>query len=246
VTDRGSLHVEELSISRGGRRVVADLSLEVRRGEVTALLGPHGAGKSSTVLAIAGILPRARGRVVLDGEGLTKARPDVIRRRGIAVVPEGHRVLGQLTVEDNLRVATMSLRRREVVPAIERVLDVFPELKALLPRPAALLSGGEQQMLALAQGLATEPRYLVIDELSFGLAPVIVRRLATTLGRVTATGTGILLIEQFTAVALSVATTVYVLEGGRLRFSGSASELRDRPEILHTAYLAGNEGARID
>jgi branched-chain amino acid transport system ATP-binding protein len=150
-------------------------------------------------------------------------------------------VLGELTVEDNLRVATTLFPGRQVAGAIERVLGIFPELAALLPRPAALLSGGEQQMLALAQGLITQPRYLVIDELSFGLAPRIVRRLASTLERVIATGTGILLIEQFTAVALSVASSIYVLEGGRCRFSGSADELRERPEVLHSAYLAAAE-----
>jgi branched-chain amino acid transport system ATP-binding protein len=237
----GVLSVEELSIWRGPRRVVADLSMEIRPGEVTALLGPNGAGKSSTVLAIGGVLPRSHGRILLDGRQLASMRPERIRRRGIAVVPEGHRVLGELTVEDNLRVATTLFPGRQVAGAIERVLGIFPELAALLPRPAALLSGGEQQMLALAQGLITQPRYLVIDELSFGLAPRIVRRLASTLERVIATGTGILLIEQFTAVALSVASSIYVLEGGRCRFSGSADELRERPEVLHSAYLAAAE-----
>jgi branched-chain amino acid transport system ATP-binding protein len=237
----GVLSVEELAIWRGVRRVVADLSMEIRPGEVTALLGPNGAGKSSTVLAIGGVLPRSHGRILLDGRQLASMRPERIRRRGIAVVPEGHRVLGELTVEDNLRVATTLFPGRQVAGAIERVLGIFPELAALLPRPAALLSGGEQQMLALAQGLITQPRYLVIDELSFGLAPRIVRRLASTLERVIATGTGILLIEQFTAVALSVASSIYVLEGGRCRFSGSADELRERPEVLHSAYLAAAE-----
>ena len=236
------LRIEGLSVWRGQRRVVSDLSMDVQPGAVTALLGPNGAGKSSAMLGIGGILRTEAGRMLLDGRALATGRPDVIRRSGIAVIPEGHRVLGELNVEDNLRVATTLLPRRRVDAALDRVLSMLPELRPLLSRRAALLSGGEQQMLALAQGLATEPRYLLIDELSFGLAPVIVRRLASVLEDVAATGTGVLLIEQFTAVALSLAARVYVMEGGRMRFSGSAEELRERPEVLHSAYLAAEEG----
>jgi branched-chain amino acid transport system ATP-binding protein len=231
------LHVEGLSVPRGGRPVVRDVSLQVPSGEVTTLLGPNGAGKSTLVLAVAGVIRPTAGKVLLDDRDLTKRRPEQIRRAGVAVVPEGRRLLPELTVEDNLRVATYSLSRDEAASGTEYVLELFPELKRRLSATGRSLSGGEQQMLVLAQALASRPAVLLVDELSLGLAPVVLKRLVPTLASVAASGVGVLLIEQFAHLALGLANTAYVLEGGRIRYQGTAQELRDRPDLLHSAYL---------
>ncbi|WP_211268736.1 ABC transporter ATP-binding protein [Actinoplanes subtropicus] len=231
------LSIEGLSVQRGGRTVVHEVTLEIPAGEVTALLGPNGAGKSSTVLAIGGMLRPATGAVRLDGRDLARRDPERIRRAGIAIVPEGHRLLTELTVEDNIRVATYPLSKEQARAGRKRALELFPELGARLGNLARSLSGGEQQMLALAQALVSKPRYLLIDELSLGLAPVVVNRLIPTIREVAESGIGVLLIEQFATVALGLANRAHVLQGGRIRYSGSASELRERPELLQSAYL---------
>jgi branched-chain amino acid transport system ATP-binding protein len=231
------LVIADLSVSYQSRPAVAHVTIEVDAGEVTALLGPNGAGKSSLVQALAGVVP-ADGRVTVDGQNVRLGRPEAVRRAGVAVVPEGHRVLAELSVADNLRVASAPVPRGDREAAIAAALDVFPELVRLLARDARLLSGGEQQMLALAQALVVRPRYLVVDELSLGLAPVVVRRLATALSAIAEHGTGVLLIEQFTALALRLSRRAYVLNRGRLVFAGEAAELQTRPELLDSAYLA--------
>ena len=233
----GTLHVRALTVARGNRVVVDAVSLEVPPGEVTALLGPNGAGKSSLVLAVGGVLRSESGSVSLDEVDLTKSRPERIRQAGVAIVPEGRRLLPGLTVEDNLRVATYTLPRDQANAASERALGLFPELKKRLRSQARLLSGGEQQMVVLAQALVSEPKVVLIDELSLGLAPVIITRLIPTLRTIADMGTGVLLIEQFATVALGLANRVYVMNGGVIEFSGSASELREKPELLHSAYL---------
>ena len=237
-----TLHIRDLTVARGNRDVVSGVSIEVPPGEVTALLGPNGAGKSSLVLAVGGVLRARSGSVSLDDRELTKARPETIRQAGIAIVPEGRRLLGQLTVEDNLKVATYSLGRADAAAARERALDLFPELRKRLSSQARLLSGGEQQMVVLAQALVTRPRVVLIDELSLGLAPVIITRLIPTLRTISESGTGVLLIEQFATVALDVANRAYVMNGGVIEFSGNAAELREKPELLHSAYLLRTVG----
>ncbi len=232
-----SLILRGLSVKRGGRAVVHDVSVEIPAAEVTALLGPNGAGKSSLVLAVGGVLPPQAGSVLLNGSDLASRRPEQIRRAGVAIVPEGRRLLADLTVEDNLRVASYALSDEDARAARGRVLELFPEISRRLTAKARLLSGGEQQMLVLAQALVCRPRYLLIDELSLGLAPVVLGRLIPVIRSVTEAGIGVLLIEQFAAVALGLARRAYIMEGGRLRFSGLASELRDRPELLRSAYL---------
>ncbi len=233
-----ALRVEGLSISRGARTVVHDVSLEIPQGEVTTLLGANGAGKSTLVLAIGGILRPSDGRVLLGELDLTRRRPEAIRAAGVAVVPEGRRLLPELTVEDNLRVATFTLSRAERRERLREVFDLFPKLQARLKAPGRQLSGGEQQMVVLAQALASRPRIMIVDELSLGLAPIVVKSLVPTLEEVAQSGVGILLIEQFAHVALSLANTAYVLEGGRIRYRGPAEALRDRPDLLHSAYLS--------
>jgi len=220
-----------------GRPVVHEVSLEIPAGQVTTLLGANGAGKSSLVLAVAGLLRSTGGQVLLDDLDLTNRRPEQIRSAGVAVVPEGRRLLPGLTVEDNLRVATYSLGSAQAKQGIAYALELFPELERRWGATARLLSGGEQQMVVLAQALVSHPKVLLVDELSLGLAPVVVKRLVPTLEAAAAGGVGVLLIEQFAHVALGLAENAYVIERGRIRYEGPAQKLKDEPELLHSAYL---------
>jgi len=233
------LGIERLTVDRGGRAVVQRVSLDIPAGQVTALLGPNGAGKSSLVLAVGGLLRPAGGRVTLDGLDLTGRRPERIRQTGVAVVPEGRRLLSELTVEENLRVATYSLTPAAARAGRARARELFPELDGRRAVPAHALSGGEQQMLVLAQALVSRPRFVLIDELSLGLAPLVVQRLIPTIHAISESGVGVLLIEQFATIALDLAERAYVMDRGRIRFSGLASELRTAPEMLRSAYLPG-------
>ena len=236
-TSGSALELRELTVERGGRAVVRDVSVEIAAGQVTALLGPNGAGKSTLVLAVGGVLRPRTGEVLLDGANLAGRRPELIRQAGVAIVPEGRRLLPDLTVEDNLRVASYALTPAQAQAGRDRVLELFPQLGKRLTALARTLSGGEQQMVVLAQALICQPRYLLIDELSLGLAPVVVSRLIPVIRTVAESGAGVLLIEQFATVALGLAHRAHIMEGGRIRFSGLASELRDQPELLSSAYL---------
>lgn len=231
------LEVRDLRVTRGGKAVVHGVDLDVGRGEIVALLGPNGAGKSSTVLALAGAIPRARGSVRLDGVSLDGLSADAVRRAGLAIVPEGHQLLGALSVRDNLLAAALALPRREVDAALNRVLAILPELGERLEQPGRSLSGGQKQMVCIAQALIVSPKVLVIDELSLGLAPLVVHRLADVVRASAAQGVGVLLIEQFTTLALSIAARACVLQRGSMVWSGQAQVLRDEPEILHGSYL---------
>jgi len=232
------LKVKHLQLQRGGKAVLHGIDLCIRPGEISALVGANGAGKSSTVMAIGGVLPISGGAILVDERPMHNQRPERIRAAGVAVVPEGHKVLGDLSVLDNLRVAAAALPAAAVAAQIDRVLSIFPELKQKLQLQAKSLSGGQKQMVCIAQALVVMPRYLVIDELSLGLSPMIVKRLADVVREVAAQGLGVLLIEQFTSLALAISTQAYVLERGRLAFNGSSAELQAKPEILHSSYLA--------
>ncbi len=238
-----ALVLDAVCVERGGRLVVREASLAVPRGEITALLGPNGAGKSSLVLAVAGVVRASAGSIRAGGADLAGRRPEQIRQAGVATVPEGHRVLGDLSVADNLRVAAARLPRRDRPAALERVYEIFGELRDLGDRRAGSLSGGQQQMLALAQAIVAHPSYLIVDELSLGLAPVVVRRLVPALREIAAQGVGVLLIEQFTSLALDVATTAHVLVRGRIRLSEPAGVLREQPERLAASYHLSGTGA---
>ena len=231
------LELRNITVERGGRPVVKDVTIPVPAGEVTALLGANGAGKSSLVLAVGGVLRPRPGSVSLDGTELAGKRPEKIRAAGVAIVPEGRRLLSDLSVDDNIKVATYQLSKQAAAEGRARALELFPRLGERLNVSARLLSGGEQQMVVLAQALVSQPKYLLIDELSLGLAPVIVNQLVPVIRQVVESGVGVLLIEQFAAVALSLATGAHVMEGGVLRYSGTAAELKARPELLHSAYL---------
>jgi branched-chain amino acid transport system ATP-binding protein len=237
------LRLEGLSVARGGRTVVREVTIDIPPAEVTALLGPNGAGKSTLVLAVGGVLRPSGGKVMNGAVDLTRRRPEAIRTAGVAIVPEGRRLLPELTVKDNLRVATYALSKADAESGITYALELFPELEKRWSLQARLLSGGEQQMVVLAQALVSRPSFMLVDELSLGLAPLVVKRLIPTLASVAASGVGVLLIEQFAHVALGLANTVYVLEGGRIRYHGTAQELKDHPEKLHSAYLLGDRAA---
>jgi branched-chain amino acid transport system ATP-binding protein len=236
------LHIQELSVPRGGRTVVRNVSLDIPPAEVTTLLGANGAGKSSLVLAVAGVLRPSGGSVLLGEDNLTRRRPEQIRAAGVAVVPEGRRLLPELTVRENLQVACYALSKEDAENGLEYALELFPELKKRWDVPGRSLSGGEQQMVVLGQALVSRPSTLLVDELSLGLAPVVVKRLVPTLASVAESGVGVLLIEQFAHVALALANNAYILENGRIRYQGTAAELRDNPELLHSAYLLQERG----
>lgn len=232
-----AVSIDALTVEHAGKRVVHDIAFTIPAGRITALLGANGAGKSSTVMALAGVLPRG-GSVRLGDRVLDGLPPDRVRRAGLALVPEGHRVLGQLSVEDNILVALLdpsaTARRR----GLDRAYAIFPELADRRRQAASNLSGGQKQMVAMAQAFVAEPRFMMIDELSLGLAPAVVKRLAEALRVAVEGGIGVLLIEQFANLALGLAHHALVMERGRLVFDGEPATLRARPEILHGAYLA--------
>ena len=230
-----TLAVENLSVTDGSRTVVSGVSLTITQGQVTAVIGANGAGKSELVLALAGLLPISAGTVTLDGQPLSP-KPETIRRLGIAAVPEGHRVLTTLSVHDNLRAAG-SLLGPKAREQLTKVYAIFPELAERQPQLAGTLSGGQQQMLALGHALMSAPRYLLIDEMSLGLAPLIVKRLLGVVTALKSQGVGILLIEQFTDLALSIAESAVVLRGGKMRYAGAAAHLLADKTLLQNAYF---------
>lgn len=236
-TQTSSLIIDNLVMVRGTKAVVHGIKLEVKPGIVTGLMGPNGAGKTSTVLGIAGVVEPAFGDIWLEGRNLKGLESDDIRRHGVATVPEGHQVLRELSVKENLQVAGGHLSSGELNASIDRVLTLFPELKAKLNMPAGDLSGGQQQMVSISQALVVSPKYLLIDELSFGLAPSIVGRLVPVIRDIAASGIGVLLIEQFTQLALALSSHVYVMSRGRVSYDGGPEKLKADPDILHRAYF---------
>jgi branched-chain amino acid transport system ATP-binding protein len=232
------LELVNLNVSRGGRRVLHNVSMSVGSGEVVALLGANGAGKSTLVMTCVGAHQADSGDVTLDGKILSSLSPDIIRAQGVAVVPEGHRVLGKLTVRENLEVAALRFSFAQSKLAIDRAVEIFPELFPHIGLPASNLSGGQKQMVCIAQALIAKPKILLIDELSLGLAPVVVSRLIIALKTIATQGVGILLVEQFTTLALSMASRAYLLDLGHLVFEGSSSELKANTNLLHRSYLA--------
>jgi len=227
------LVVDNLYAGYEGVPVVRDLCLHVGEGEVVALLGPNGAGKTTTLLTISALLSCIEGDVQVFGRSVRKASASKLARSGLAHVTEDRSLFYELTVKENLRLGCHGQRSE-----LNMVLEFFPQLRPLLGRRAGLLSGGEQQMLALARAVGSRPRLLLLDEMSLGLAPVIVERLLPIVRDVAiATGSGVLLVEQHVQLALEVSDRAYVLAHGDLVLEGDAKQLLDNHAILEASYL---------
>ncbi|MGD9998686.1 MAG: MFS transporter [Ilumatobacteraceae bacterium] len=235
------LLVRGLSAGYDHRQVLFDVDLDVREGEVVALLGTNGAGKSTLLKAISGVVEADRGAVVIDGRDITHAPPNEIAALGISQVPGGQGVFGSLTVAENLELAGWTRRRHhagDVAAATAEVYEMFPALAERSATHAADMSGGQQQMLALAMAFVARPRVLLIDELSLGLAPAIVGQLLPVVRRLAESGVAVVLVEQSVNVALTVAERAYFMERGRIRFSGPTAELLARPDLLRSVFLS--------
>jgi branched-chain amino acid transport system ATP-binding protein len=230
------LEVKHLRAGYGAGEVLHGIDLTVARGGVTALLGANGAGKTTTLRAICGML-RRDGEIRLDGERIDRAATEDVARRGVAHVPEGRGTFMELTVEENFRLGAYARRDRGVAADIARVLEQFPVLRTRLRQQAGTLSGGEQQMLAIARALLSRPKLLLLDEPSFGLAPLVVRQIFDILARIRGeAGIGILLVEQNASLALALADHACILESGQVALAGPAAEV-GRDDEVRRVYL---------
>ncbi|MBA2625311.1 MAG: ATP-binding cassette domain-containing protein, partial [Acidimicrobiia bacterium] len=239
------LLVRSVDVAYDDVQVLFGVDFEVDEGEIVALLGTNGAGKSTLLKAITGVVEADKGAVIFDGREITHAPPNEVAARGITAVPGGSGVFPSLSVGENLRVAGW-LKRRDaaaVDAGLTRVLEIFPVLGRRLDEPAANLSGGQQQMLALGMAFLAKPRLLMIDELSLGLAPVVVEQLLDVVRALRDDGTTIILVEQSVNVALTVASTAYFMEKGEIRFHGPTNELLERPDVLRSVFLEGAAAA---
>jgi branched-chain amino acid transport system ATP-binding protein len=231
------LEIRNLSVNYGGIQALQDVSMTINAGEVVTLIGANGAGKSTTLRAISRLVRPRSGHIVYDGRDITRCRPDEVVQMGIAQSPEGRRVLARQTVYDNLLLGAYTRRDRAAVGAdIDRQFTIFPVLAQRRNQPAGTLSGGEQQMLAIARAVMSRPRLLLLDEPSLGLAPLIVREIFTIIRNLHSTGVTILLVEQNAHLALQNADRGYVLEAGRITIAGPTGELLSDARV-RKAYL---------
>jgi branched-chain amino acid transport system ATP-binding protein len=238
-----ALKVTDLRVSYGGIAAVKGISLEVARGEIVTLIGANGAGKTSTLKAIVGLVPAQSGEVVLFGESLRTVPTHRIVGRGVALVPEGRAIFGNLSVSENLELGAFLKRAPELrSQRLARVLKLFPRLSERMAQEAGTLSGGEQQMLAIGRALMSDPKLLLLDEPSLGLAPKLVEQIFEAIVEVARGGLTILLVEQNTRLALETASRAYVLVTGELALAGACSELRQDPRIKG-AYLGEDVSA---
>ncbi len=233
------LELEDLHVYYGNIHALKGVSLHVEAGEIVALLGANGAGKSTTLNTVSGLLRPRSGTVRLEGDDLTRVPPHRIVERGVVQVPEGRRIFGQLTVLENLEMGAFTRTDPQGVKEdLERVFTLFPRLKERAGQVAGTLSGGEQQMLAIGRALMARPRVLLMDEPSMGLAPLLVEQIFDAIQEINRQGTTILLVEQNAYMALQVAHRGYVLQTGQVVLSGPAEQLRENPEVKR-AYLGG-------
>lgn len=226
-----TLTLDDVAISRGAGPVISQVSLTVRPGTITALVGPNGAGKTSLLESVSGVVQASAGKIMVDGTDITTMSRRKRAKLGIAHVEQGRAVFPSLTVRENLEITARTKAD------FDGALALFPELEKRLASATGLLSGGEQQMVVLARAFAAQPKLLLIDEMSLGLAPVVFLRLMPIVKQIADTGVGVLLVEQFAHLALQIATDALVFTGGRVTYSGSAEVLLTSPETLQKAYL---------
>ena len=233
------LHVEDLNVYYGSIHAVKGISFDVEEGEIVTLIGANGAGKSTTLNTVAGLLKPRTGKVEFDGESLLGIAPHTIVGKGIALCPEGRRVFLQMSVRENLEMGAFTRKdASEIATSLDDVFRRFPRLKERENQVAGTLSGGEQQMLAMGRALMSKPRLLMLDEPSMGLAPILVQEIFYIIEQLHDAGTTVLLVEQNARMALSVADRAYVLETGAVSMSGKASDLANDDRVKQ-AYLGG-------
>ena len=232
------LSIHDLSVNYGGIEAVKGISFEVHEGEIVTLIGANGAGKSSTLRTIAGLVKPSGGTINFRGDNITGRDATTIVKKGITLVPEGRRVFAQMTVEENLEMGAFTRANSTVEPGLEKVYELFPRLKERRRQVAGTLSGGEQQMLAMGRALMSAPKLMMLDEPSMGLAPILVEQVFDIIQSLHKAGTTILLVEQNAQMALSIADRAYVLENGKVSLSGTGEELA-KSEQVQKAYLGG-------
>jgi branched-chain amino acid transport system ATP-binding protein len=235
------LSIEGLKVAYGHVEALRGVDLNIRQGEITAIIGANGAGKTSTLMAISGLAPITGGDIRFDGRSISRRRPHDITRLGITHILEGRQLFADQTVEDNLLLGgytRLPRHRARVAALMEREMVRFPILRERRQQLAGTLSGGEQQMLAIARGLMSEPRLILMDEPSMGLAPLLVKEIVSTIHALRQEGATIVLVEQMAAVALRLADHAYVLENGQVKLVGTGAELARTPEVKR-AYLGG-------
>ncbi|MHB0884476.1 MAG: ABC transporter ATP-binding protein [Bacillota bacterium] len=229
------LEVKDLDVAYGNILALHGVSLDVEEGEIVTLIGANGAGKSTSLRAVSGLVRARGGKIIYHGQEITRTTAHNIVRMGIGHVPEGRKIFSNLTVAENLEMGAYT-RSRGLEEAFERVFKSFPRLKERLKQNAGTLSGGEQQMLAMGRALMATPKLLLLDEPSMGLSPILVQEIFSIIQEINRQGTTVLLVEQNAYMALQVAARAYVLETGRIVLSGTAAELRENPQV-RAAYL---------
>ena len=233
------LKVEKLSVSYGAINALREISFNVERGEIISLIGSNGAGKTTTLHAVSNIIKKRGGKIEFEGEDITNLAPDQIVRRRLIQVPEGRRIFLNLSVRDNLEMGAFTRNDKAGIKAdMEKVFELFPRLKERITQISGTLSGGELQMLAMGRGLMAQPKLLLLDEPSMGLAPILVDEIFEIIQKINKTGTTILLVEQNAFKALSISNRAYVLETGSITKDGDAKELAKNPAVKE-AYLGG-------
>ena len=234
------LDIRGLRASYGAVEVLRGIDFTVARGEIVALLGTNGAGKSTILRCISGLMPADEGQILFDGQDLTQVSTEETVGLGVTQVPGGRGLLPNLTVEENLRMGAYPLRKQRaaVRAGYDRVYETFPRLSERRKQLAGLMSGGEQQMLAIGRALMLQPKLMMIDELSLGLAPLIVQQLVEVVRQINASGVSMILVEQSANLALSVTDHAYFIEKGQMRFDGSSRELLERDDLLRSVFLA--------